>query len=236
MMESNLNTLKKTARFAGLLYLIWIITGLVGILYISPNIFVTGDTNNTTKNILTKEFLFRTSVINDLISITICVLLVLTLYKLLRQVNEHQAKLMVAFLFATIPGVFIMEAFNIASLMILKGELLKTFEPGQRQELAVLFLKINDYVFFTLELFWGLWLIPFGQLVYKSKYIPAILGVFLIMNGIAYIIPSLTSLLLPNYSTIVSQYAMPFWILGEISITLWLLSKGIKNDIQIIDK
>jgi hypothetical protein len=233
-MESYLSSQKKTARLAGFLYLIWVITGLTGLMYISPKIFVPGDIIATAKNILNNEFLFRTSIINDLISITVCVFLVLTLYRLLKQVNEHQARQMVAFLFATIPVVFIMEAFNITALMILKGEILKTFELSQGQDIAMVFLKINDYCAFALELFWGLWLIPLGQLIYKSKFMPSVLGIFLILNGVAYIIPGILSLLLPDYRTIISQIAMPFWILGEISITLWLLIKGVKSQPDII--
>jgi len=127
-----------------------------------------------------------------------------------------------------IPAVFIIETFNIASLMIFKGEILKTFELGQRQDLAMFFLKINDYGSIVLEMFWGLWLLPFGLLVYKSVFIPRILGVFLILDGIALIIHSFTSLLLPDYQAIVYQFTMPFWILGEFSIMLWLLIKGVK--------
>jgi hypothetical protein len=235
-METNLKSLKKAARQAGFLYLIWIITGLFSILYISPKLIVPGDAVSTAENLLTKELLFRTGIINDLISIIICVFLLFALYRLLRPINELRAKLMVALLAVTIPVFFIMEAFNITSLMILKGELLNAFELAQRQDMAMLFLKIGDYGGYTLEIFWGLWLIPFGQLVYKSKFIPGILGVFLILNGIAYIIPGITSLLLPNYRTLVSQIAMPFWILGEISITLWLLIKGVKNALRITDQ
>ncbi len=223
-----MNPTKKTARLAGLLYLIWAITGVYGMLYIPSQIIVRGDTVATANKILSNEFLFRTGIINDLISNTICVFLVLVLYRLFKQVNERQAKLMVALLIVTIPVVFIMDAFNITSIMILKGEVLKTFELSQRQDLAMLFLKINDYGVLTLEMFWGLWLIPFGQLVYKSEFIPRILEVFLILNGVAYIIHCFTSLLLPNYQTLVSQFTIPFWILGEISIVLWLLIKGAK--------
>jgi hypothetical protein len=139
---------------------------------------------------------------------------------------------MVALVLVQIPAVFIMEAFNITSLMIFKGEILKSFELSQRQDLAMIFLKINDYGTLTLEMFWGLWLLPFGLLVYKSGFIPRVLGVFLILNGIAYIIPCFVSVLFPDYQTHVTQFAMPFWILGEISITLWLLIKGVKNNIS----
>jgi len=129
-----------------------------------------------------------------------------------------------------IPVAFIAGALNYASLMLFKGDILTTFEITQRQELGMLFLKINDYSSIMLELFWGLWLFPFGWLVYRSGFIPRILGVFLILNGFAYVIHFLTHLLLPDIQALVFQIATPIWTLGEISITLWLLIKGVKKN------
>ena len=233
-MEVNSSSLKNTARLAGLLYLFLIITGVYGIMYIPSQIFVPGDTATTSKNILSNEFLFRTGAITDIISNTIFVFLVYVLYRLFKRVNEHQAKLMIALVLVQIPAVFIMEALNITSLMILKGEILKTFELSQKQDLAMLFLKINDYGTLTLEMFWGLWLLPFGLLVYKSGFIPRILGILLLIAGIAYMIDSFISLLFPIYGVYVNQPTLLFAAIGEISITLWLLIKGVKTQIQKI--
>ena len=224
-----MNSNKRTARFAGVLYLIWVLTGVYNIFFVPSQTIVPGDAAATADKILAHEFLFRTSITIDIISNIIWVFIVLALYRLFKQVNERQAKLLVVFVIVQIPAVFFMEAFNIASLMILKGEILKTFEISQRQDLAMLLFKINDYGSNVLETFWGLWLLPFGQLVYKSKFIPRILGIFLILNGIAYIIPAFIYLLIPGYLPIVRQFAVPFWILGEISIMLWLLIKGVKT-------
>jgi len=235
-MENKVFTLKKTARLAGLLYLILVITGVFSIMYVSSQIIVQDDAITTAKNILAKEFLFRTGIVNDLISNTIFVFLVLVLYRMFKQINENQAKLMVALVFVQIPVVFIMESLNITSLMIFKGELLQTFEINQRQDFAMLFLKINDYCTLTIELFWGLWLLPFGLLVYKSRFIPRIFGILLIIAGVAYINSSLTSLLFPSYSTFVSQPTLLLVAIGEISITLWLLIKGVKNNTSRIEK
>lgn len=235
-MEIKVNPLKKTARLAGFLYLIWIITAIYGIMYVPSQTFVQGDAVATAKKILANEFVFRTGIINDIISSTVWVLIGLTLYRLFRHVNERHAKLLVALVIIQIPAVFFMGALNITSLMLFKGEILKTFELSQRQDLAMLFFKMNDYATITLEMFWGLWLFPFGQLVYKSGFIPRILGVFLILNGIAYVIHCFTHLLLPNYQALVFQIATPIWTLGEISIMLWLLIKGVKNNITTIEK
>ena len=234
-MENKVNSLRKTAKIAGLLYLILVITGVYSIMYVSSQIIVQGDVITTAKNILAKEFLFRTGIINDLISNTIFVLLVLVLYRMFKQVNEHQAKLMVAFVIVQVPAVFIMEALNITSLMIFKGEILQTFELNQKQDLAMLFLKINDNGTLTMEMFWGLWLLPFGLLVYKSRFIPRIFGILLVIAGISYIVDSFVSLLFPTYSTFVNQPTLLLVAIGEISITLWFLIKGVKN-ISTIEK
>jgi len=231
-MENKMNPLKKTARLAGLLYLIWIVTAIYGLMYVNPLTIVQGDPVGTANKVLANEFLFRTGIINGIISSTIWLLLGLTLYRLFRHVNERQAKLLVAMVIVQIPVGLFMEAINITSLMLFKGEILKTFELGQQQDLAMLFLKINDYATITLEMYWGLWLFPFGYLVYRSGFIPRILGVFLILNGIAYIIHCFTHLLLPNYQALVFKIATPIWTLGEISIMLWLLIKGVKNEVR----
>ena len=120
--------------------------------------------------------------------------------------------------------------------MIYKGEILQTFELNQRQDLAMLFHKINGYGALLLKMFWGLWLLPFGLLVYKSGFIPRIFGILLIIAGITYMNDSFVSLLFPDFSAFVNQPTLILVAIGEISITLWLLIKGIKNDISIIEK
>ena len=235
-MENEMASRKNTARVVGLLYLIWILTAIYDLMYVQSQTIVSGDAVATAKKILDNEFVFRTGIINSIISSTIFVFLGLVLYRLFKQVNEHQAKLLVALVIVQIPAVFFMGALDITSLMLFKGNILKTFEASQRQDLAMLFLKMNNYTTIILEMFWGLWLFPFGILVYRSGFIPRILGVFLILNGIAYVIHCFTHLLLPNYQNIVFQIATPIWVLGEITIMLWLLIKGVKNNIPTIDK
>jgi len=234
-MENKVGSLKRIARLAGLLYLFLIITGIYGIFYVSTQVIVLGDTVTTAQNIIANEFLFRTGIINDLISNIIFMLLVLVLYRMFRQVDENQAKLMVALVVVQIPAVFIMETLNIASLMIFKGEILQTFELNQRQDLAMLFLQINDYGTLTLEMFWGLWLLPFGLLVYKSGFIPRIFGILLMIAGVAYMNASFIALLFPSYSAFVNQPTILLVAIGEISITLWLLIKGVITNISKIE-
>jgi hypothetical protein len=153
--------------------------------------------------------------------------MVLVFYRLFKPVNERQAKLLVALVIVQIPTVFIMEAFNITSLMIFRGEILKTFELGHRQDLAMLFLKMNDYGVLTLEMFWGLWLFPLAILVYRSRFLPRFLGVWLNINGFALVVVSFTGLLLPQYKDMAFKIAFPA-MFGEFALMLWLLIKGAK--------
>ena len=105
-MEMNPGSLKKTARLAGLLYLIWIITGLYAIFYIPSQINMKGDAVTTAQNILSNEFLFRTGIVNSLISGTLWAYMVFVFYRMFKQVDEFQAKLLVAFVIVQIPTVF----------------------------------------------------------------------------------------------------------------------------------
>lgn len=229
LMNNKDYSLKKLARLAGILYLFIIIGGIFTILYVPSKIIVHDDINSTANNILAHELLFRSSIICDIATNIIWIFLALTLYRLLKQVNEHQAVVLVVLVLIQVPIVFIIEAFNISSIMVFKDEMLKSFEFTQRQDLAMSFLKINNNMTLTLEIFWGLWLIPFGQLLYKSGFIPCILGILLILGGVAYIVESLTGLILPNKAATVSQFTIAFYSVAEISTMLWLLIKGVKS-------
>jgi hypothetical protein len=161
---------KETAKLAGALYLIWVITGLYGFFFLPSQTIVKGNAAATANKILANEFLFRTGIVNDIITNTLWVFIVLILYRLFKQVNERQSRLMVALVLVQVPAIFFMEAFNITSLMLFKGEVLKTFGVSQRQDLAMMFLKFNDYGSLVLETFWGLWLFPFGYLDFRRNF------------------------------------------------------------------
>jgi hypothetical protein len=227
-MEEKISSLKKTARLAGLLYLIVDITGFYSIMYVPSKTVVWGDAAATAHNMLAHEFLFRTGIVSFLSCNIIWVFFVLILYRLFKQVNEYQAKLMLALMFVIIPIAFVIAIFDIASLMILKGEVMKALEPEKKQDLAMLFLNIHKYgmVIFNIG---GLWFMPFGQLVYKSGFIPRIFGVLLIVGGIGYMTESLAFLLFPGYHSIVLKYVGVSYGVGELSMMLWLLIKGVQS-------
>jgi hypothetical protein len=226
-MEDNIER-KRTARLAGLLFFLWIVTGFYDMFYVSPKIFVSGDSVASAQNILKYEFLFRTSIFSGLITSTLWVLLVWVFYRLFSSVNGRYAKLLVAFVVVQIPVAFMKAGLSIATIVTLKGEILKSFEFTQRQDLAMAFLKINDYSVSALVLFYGLWLFPLAILIYRSAFIPRFLGVWLIINGIVYVILSFANIVLPEYKDMVFTYSMPA-MFGELVLMFWFLIKGTRD-------
>ena len=218
---------KVTARTAGVLYLLLAIIAPFGLIYVPGRVFVRGDAAATAENVLGNEFLFRTGVASHMVSQVLFILLVLLLYKLLKPVNQHWAKVMVALVIISLPLALLSDILNISGLMVLKGGSLSAFEPGQVDEIAGLFFKTANNVIQVTQLDWGLWLFPFGMLVYKSGFIPRIFGVLLAVNGLGYVMLSITFVLFPESGALVLKIAMPLLFVGEFPTILWLLIKGV---------
>jgi hypothetical protein len=222
-------SLKRTARLAGLLYLIMAITSFYAIMYVPSHILVKGDIAATTNNMLTHELLFRSGIVSDLINAIVSLFLAFTLYRLFNTVDVNLATLLVAFVLIEIPIFFLLETFNLTSLILIKGEVFKSFTHEQTQDAGFLFLKMYGYGTMTLEVFFGLWLIPFGLLIIKSRFIPRVIGVLMLIAGAGYTVDSLISLLFPLFSSITKPVAFTFSGIGEIITMLWLLIKGVKE-------
>ncbi len=229
-MEIEIHSRKKTARLAGVLYFFWTLTGLYGLMYLPAKTIVKDNVAATAEKILANEFLFRTGILNDLASSVLWIFMVLVLYRLFESVNSRQARLLVIMVMVQIPVAFVMGGFNVATVMILKGDILKSFELSQRQDLAMLFLKIGDYGNLALELYWGLWLFPLAILTYSSRFLPRFLGVWLIITGVTYVVLSVTGILFPEYYGVLFKYAFPA-MLGELVFMLWLLIVGSKEPV-----
>jgi Domain of unknown function (DUF4386) len=218
----------KAARIAGALYLSLVITGPFSLIYVPGKLIVHGNATATANNILTHEMLFRLGIVADLIGLVILIFVVMALYRLLKGVNATHASHMVALALVSAGVGFVNVLNNIAALTLFRGaDFLTVFEKPQRDALGMLFLRLYGQGIVINEIFWGLWLLPFGWLVIKSGFLPRILGVLLIVNCFAYVAVSLTSLLLPAYAGVVSRYAI-IPETGELWIMLWLLVMGAK--------
>jgi len=219
----------KAARVAGAIYLLLVVTAPLRLIYIPSALFVRGNATATANNIAAHESLFRLGIVSDLLSGTICIFLVLALYRLLKGVDQGHAVLMVILGGLMVTPIYFLNSLNdAAALMLVRGaDFLSVFEKPQRDALAMLFLRLHHHGVVANEIFWGLWLFPFGVLVFRSGFLPRVLGVWLIINGFAYLTISFTGLLLPEYESMVFNSALPA-TLGEIAIMLWLLIKGAK--------
>lgn len=219
--------IQNPGRVAGVLYLLLVIFAPLRLLYIPSTLIVRGDAAATANNIANHELLFRLGIASELLCGVILIFLVLALYRLFKGVNQYHAVLMVI-VGGVLPAAidFLNGLNDAAALMLVRGaDFLTVIEQPQREALAMLFLRLHHHEVVAAEILWGLWLFPLGILAYRSRFVPRFIGVWLIINGFAYLAISLTGLLLPQYENTVSNIAFPA-LLAEIAIMLWLLIKG----------
>ena len=218
-----MSSINKTARVAGFLYLLLLPLGIFGLL-LPSSLILPGDAARTADNIMASESLFRLGIMSALATQLLNIFVVLALYKLLNRVDKNQATLMVLFSLLGVPIAMLSELNKFAVLLILNGtHYLTVFTADQVQVLVSLFLDLHKYGINIAGIFWGLWLFPMGYLVFKSGFVPRILGVLLMIGCFGYLIDSVTFLLFPNLNITISQ----FTFIGEILLPLWLLIKGI---------
>jgi hypothetical protein len=218
----------RAARVAGLLYVLMGATAPFTLIYLPRKLIVPGNAAATASNVLASEMLFRIGIVAALISSVAFVFLVMALYRLLSGVNKSHASVMVVLVLVSVAIGFVNEVNNIAALILFRGaDFLSVFDKPQLDALGMLFLRLRGQGLVVNEIFWGLWLFPFGLLVMRSGFIPRILGVLLIVNGFAYLVASLTSLLLPAYAGVVNQLLL-IPETGELWVMLWLLIKGVR--------
>jgi len=224
-----MNSTKQAARVAGLLYIVTCIPAPFSLIYIPNTLIVPGNATATANKILANESMFRLGMAGEVITSIAFIFAVRALYLLLQGVNKRHASLMVTLFAISIPISCLNVLNEIAALILLRGaDFLSVFTRPQLDALAFVFLRLHSYGFVVAAIFWGLWLFPFGVLVYRSGFLPRILGVWLMINCFAYVIPSFTALLLPQYRDVVTRIALPF-LLGELAIVLWLLIKGARE-------
>jgi hypothetical protein len=196
--------------------------------YVPNKLIVHGNAAATASKIAVSETLFRLGIAGELIGMVGFIFVALALYDLLKGVNRRHAALMFILIVVSIPIALVNELNSFAALVLVRGaDFLSIFDKPQREALAMLFLNLRGRGFVVAEIFWGLWLFPLALLVYRSRFLPRFLGVWLALAGFAWVILSLTGVLLPQYADKVDTYLQPA-ILGEIAFMLWLVIKGAK--------
>ena len=219
---------KKTARLAGFLWLLMFVFGPIAQI-IRDKLFIASDMEATSHNIRANEFLFRIGFVSDLIMMIIFVLLPLVLYKLLSEVNKNLSIIMVIFVMlgTSINMINLLNEF--AALHLLSGaEYLSVFTDAQLQAKAMLSYDLYLHGYEIANIFFGLWLIPLGLLVYKSEFLPKVLGILLIIGGSGLLINVFVHFLFPSYMIVNIILLVP-QTLAEILFTLWILIRGINE-------
>lgn len=197
------------------------------LLYVPGKIFVAGDAPATVANLRAHETLFRASLVAGLVG-ELCFLgAVLFLFRLFRDVDRTLALLMTILIFLVAPVGLVGTANGVATLAVLHGEYLAAFDGAQRDALATLLLEFDRHGVVVSEMFWGLWLLPLGALIWKSKFLPRWLGAWILASGLAYVAISATGLLLPAHLKRVSGLATPVFF-GEMALMLWLPVVGVR--------
>ncbi len=223
-----MSSTRNRGRLAGLLYLLVSIPGFFALIYVPGKLIVHGNAAATAGNIAASETLFRFGIACNIVSQILFMWVALALYDLFKSINRRQAALMFGLIVVSVPIALLNELNAIAALILVRGaDFLSVFDKPQRDALAMLFLNLHSQGFVVAEIFWGLWLFPLGLLVYRSLFIPRILGILLMLNCLSYVVNSFTSLLLPQYGDIVSRWMKPFGF-GELIFMFWLLIMGVK--------
>ncbi len=190
----------KAARIAGAVYLSLVLVAPFAMLYVPGKLIVRGSATATAGNILAHETMFRLSILGDLAGQVIFICLAVALYRLLSSVNKTWAMLLVAFVLVSAAVGFLNTLNNIAALTLFRGgEFLEVIDKTQRDALAMLFLRLHSQGEFISEIFWGVWLFPFGLLVFRSGFLPRILGIWLIIACFAWVALSLTAQFFPAF-------------------------------------
>lgn len=224
-----METLKRKARIAGLWYLAMAVSGPIGLVYAPSKILVDGDAAATAANLGAHEVLLRVGVLGGLVCQVSFVFLALALKRLFQGVNETHARLLVALVIAAVPIAIVNEVFPLAALEMVSGaDYLRALTAEQRNALALVLLKLHQFGVSIVEVFWGLWLLPFAALVLRSGFIPKIFGVLLAISGFAYLIECVAVLFAPQHRGMIGNVlALPL-AAGELSMVLWLLVKGVR--------
>lgn len=221
----------KLARLAGLLYLIVVIAGVFRLVYVPSQIIVPDDIHATIDRIVASEFLFRSGIASALVEQVAFLCLPLVLFCLLQSAGKYIALLMVILVAVSVAIALAGLGHQLDVLALLSDAHGKQpFAPGQLELLVKQSFDAYDNELRITELFWGLWLLPFGYLVFKSGLLPRILGVFLMIGCFGYIVEVFGSILFSQYSSMaIAHYIRMPAAIGEIGTCLWLFLFGARR-------
>jgi len=215
----------RVARQAGTLYFVFMLMGIYGEFFF-PTFSVAGDPAATARNIAAGELTYRAGILLGMATHVVFLFLVVLLYRLFEHVDRGKAVLMVVLVSVGV-AVDLGNMLNRFAPLVLLGDVkyLSEFTRPQLEALALATFRYRGSGSLLPLGFWGLWLFPFGLLVIKSRFLPRILGVLIVLAGVSYCVTSTGSILWPEYRGAINRYMTPLYF-GEVPIIFWLLIKG----------
>jgi hypothetical protein len=224
----------RLARTAGLLYLTVAVFGGFAFGYVLTKVYAPGDAATTAANVMANANLVRLGVVADLLQATVMAFVAMTLYRLLKHVNESAASAMVIFAAIASTIMCLNDVFQFAALLVATDTAyVAAFGAQGAHALVLLLLDIHHYGFLIAQIFFGLWLIPMGYLAYKSAMFPKALGVVLIVAGGCYLVDMVALFLAPDFDAKIHTFvAVIPTTFAEVWMVLYLLVKGVRVPIQ----
>jgi len=230
--NEHLMSRKKMATLAGLIYLLLVLTGFFSLRYVPARLIVWDNAAATFNNIVASETLFKLGILSGIIGYTGFLVLPFVLYRLLHHINRTYAVVMVVFAVVSVPlsYSYLLDKFAVLTL-IHQSNYLRVFSANQLQALVLMHLHFYDNGILLASIFWGLWLFPFGYLVFKSEFLPKVIGILLMVGCFGYQIDFLFHYFMPDkYDTMgISNLVRIPGSLGELGICLWLLIVGTRE-------
>ena len=210
-----MNHLKPIVTTLRVLYPVWAVVGMLGLLYIPSQLINADDIQATARNLADQETLWRVGIVASLITQVLYIIVVLYLYRLFEQTHRLQATMMVVLSLVSVPISMLNTLFRIAALY-------QVDNPEQ----MMFFLDLNSQGIVIASIFWGLWLFPQGFLINKSGYFPKLIGYAVMIGGVGYTLSSFCQLLFPQMESLIGVFEM--MTIGEIIWLLWITIMGAK--------
>lgn len=225
---------KRLARYAGMIYLVIIITGMFSLAYVPGKLIDKDNAAATFTNISSNESLFRLGIASSVICYIAFIFLPVVLHQLLKTVNGFYSKVMVLLAIISVPISLISLQYKFAVLSLVHAAKLKPVQPAEEVfQQTMQYLSQYDTGIFIATIFWGLWLLPFGYLVLKSGFLPRFLGILLMTGCFCYLINFFGHTLAANYASYgIAKYLRFPSAIAEMGSCVWLLLAGVKKNYQ----
>jgi hypothetical protein len=228
-----MTSLKRTARIAGLWYLGFTL-GPFYLLYVPSRTVVRNDAAATAALVLGHETLYRCGLLAETLGTVIFLGLSLALYRLFEDVDRHRARQLVALVLVSSALSLVNVVFGAVALLVFRGgPSFAGFDGHTREAVGMLLIRMHGQSNNVNQIFWGLWLLPFGWLVVRSRFLPRWLGYWLLLDGVAWVIVGVTWFLAPDSTDALFRYFQPVFM-AELVAMLWLLILGAKEEALIV--